>query len=289
MTDLSIRHIFFIIIIYFLLPLDNLVSNERKLIKLADNYINNGEYYNAITEIMRYQYLYPEGKDFPHSLLMLGDAYKRGGNYYKSIKSYQNCYDRYKDIREGERALVELGNLRLVKGSSYFAFRSFQEYLYIYKNGLYTEEVDADICFAKALMNDVGGASESINGYKRKYPDGRYQKKVNDLQELIDTTINKPRKSLWVSVMGSIFMPGFGHFYTGKYSLGFLSFFTNAALIYLFYDAVRDDDKFRMIFFGVGEFSFYQYSLYSAISNVYDYNSRDKFYKNVRLYLSKRY
>ncbi len=282
---------FVILLAFFFLPLfmGNSWANEKEIIDLAVSHNKKGEYYSAITEIMRYQYLFPKGKDFPSSFLIMGDAYYKGGNYFKAIAAYSDCYEKFKDTAEGEKALFNLGYLRLMKGSSYFAYRSFQEYQYIYKKGSLSEDISANICYAMALMNDLDGANEYIEEYRKSYPDGEYTEKVNDLQHLIDEEINRPRKSVWISLPGSIIIPGFGHFYTGKYVVGFLSLFTNAALVYLFYDAYRDENKFRMLIFGVSEFAFYQYSLYSAVSNVYEYNSRDNFYKSVKLCLVKKY
>ena len=123
----------------------------------------------------------------------------------------------------------------------------------------------------------------AIKEYGENYAEGKYLQEIREFRYKIDTEINRPRKSVWVSVLGSIVIPGFGHFYTGKYEVGILSFVSNAVLIGLFYDAYKDKSKARMILFGLGEFSFYQYSLYSSISNVYEYNSRESFYKSVQL------
>lgn len=92
-----------------------------------------------------------------------------------------------------------------------------------------------------------------------------------------------------ISVAGSILVPGFGHFYTGRYLTGLLSFATNAVLIFLIYDAWRDDNSFRMLVFGAAELAFYQYSVYSAVRNVYEYNSREAFFKSVRLAFPVRF
>jgi outer membrane protein assembly factor BamD (BamD/ComL family) len=265
------------IIILFLILRSAAGSSELEIITLAESHIKNGEYYNAITEVLRYQFLYPNGKYHPKALLITGEAYFKGGNYEQAGAALSMCYNNHKNSAEGESALYNLARMRLITGSTFNAYRTFQEYNYIYKQGAKKEEVSADMCHTLAVMNEFQDARKAISDYRSIYPDGKYLEKVNDLEKLIDEEASRPKKNVWISFIGSVFLPGFGHFYTEKYNIGFLSLLSNAALIYLIYDGYRDRDKFRMILFSVMELSFYQYSLFSAVSNVYEYNSRSNF------------
>ena len=271
----------------FFLSINMSLASEQKIINLIDYYNENSEYYNAITESMRYQYLYPDGEYYSMSMLLMGEAYYKGGNYYSATNTLALCYERFKNRSEGEKALKNLGQIRLIEGSPYFAFQTFQEYQYIYGKGEYREEVSVNICYAMALMNDFEGAESSIDDYFQKYPNGNYLTSVKELQVQIDNEINRPRKNRWISLIGSIFIPGFGHFYTGKYDVGFFSLLTNAALMYMVYDGYRDGDNFRMILFGLAELSFYQHSLYFSQINVSEYNSSNNFYKSVSMSIRK--
>lgn len=266
-----------------------LYASEKEILDLARLHYRNGEYYNAITETMRYQHLYPEGLFYPESLILMGESYYRGGNYYEAVSAVSLCYDRYKNSAAGERALMDLGYMRMLTGSPFYAYRTFQEYQYIYMEGRHREEAALDACYAQALMNDLPGARKGLLSYRSAYPDGKYMPRADALQSLLDAEEARPRKSYWTAAIGSIFLPGFGHFYAGKYDVGIFSFFTNAVLIYLIYNGYRNNDKVQMLVFGLAEFSFYQYSLFSAIGNVHEYNRRDPFYKSVRLSVEKRF
>jgi outer membrane protein assembly factor BamD (BamD/ComL family) len=280
----------YIIIILFIIVLNkNVMSSEKDLISLAESFNKNGEYYNAITEITRYQYLYPNGSYYPLSMLILSEAFYKGGNYNKSINTLTECYEKFRNKPEGEKAFYKTGYVQMTSGSPYLAFRIYQEYRYLYKDGSFIEDTSRDLCYSLTLMNNLKEAKNAVRDYEEHYAEGRYLQEINELQILIDEEINRPKKSVWVSVLGSIVVPGFGHFYTGKYELGVLSLVSNAVLIYLFYDGYKDKSKARMIIFGLSEFSFYQYSLYSSISNVYEYNNNDQFYKTIRLSASKEF
>jgi hypothetical protein len=279
----------FIIIIIFIINNISVFASEKDLIDLAESHNRQGEYYNAITEVMRYQYIYRKGTLFPKSMLILSESYYRGGNFDQTIKTLGKCHEKFKNLPEGERALYDIGYVRLVQGSAYFAFRTFKEYEYIYKDGIYKEDIARDMCYTLALLKDLKGAKKAIVDYEINYSEGKYQKEINDFQILVDNEINRPKKSLLVSVLGSIVIPGFGHFYAGKFGTGVFSLVSNAALSYLFYRGYKEKDKVQMIVFGFAEFTFYQYSLYSSIRNVYEYNNNEQFYKSIRLSAVKEF
>lgn len=259
------------------------LASEKEIIRLSRLHLQKGEYYNAITEAMRYRYLYPEGRYIPESMLLTGKAYFLGGNYNQANKMLHRCFDTYKDRDEGEEALYTLAYMRMTTGSPFYANRLYQQYQYLYEKGRFRESVLADRCYTLALMNELGDAKNTISDYYTLYPNGRYSDNLKELALLINEEAERPRKSIWVSLIGSIFLPGFGHFYTENYATGVFSLGSNAALIYLIYDSYRDREPFRLLFFTFLELSFYQYSIFSSIRNVQDYNSREEFYRTIKL------
>ncbi len=266
-----------------------LYADEKRLIDLARMELEKEEYYHAITETMRYQHLYPRGRFYPESMLIMSRAFYHGGNYQQASELLASCHNTFPDSKEGERALYFLGHIRMLNGSPYFAYRTFQQYRYLYREGSLREEAGADACRALALMGEFHSARAEIAQFRRDHPGGRLTEEVSALDRMIEREENRPKKSMWVSVIGSIFIPGFGHFYTEKYDIGFFSLFTNAALLYLFYDGYRDRDRLRTIVFGIAELSFYQYSLFSAVQNVYEYNGSRNFDNSVRMGAVKRF
>lgn len=264
-------------------------ASEADIIQLAKVHLEHGEYYNAITEIMRYQFLYPGGEFIPRSMLLMGEAYYQGGDPLRAHEILNNCHRSYQDSAEGEEALYRMSLIRMNAGSPFFAHRIQQKYLYLYPQGKFREAVSADQCYSLALMGELKAAKKGIDEYRRLYPGGSAADNLNELAAKIHREEERPRKNIWVSLIGSIFLPGFGHFYTERYAIGAFTLGTNAALIYLIYDGIRDGDQFRVLFFSVLEFSFYQYSLFSSIRNVGDYNSREVFCREILLGLKRRF
>ncbi len=258
-------------------------GSEEEMIKFARLSYSRTEYYSTITSLMRYQFLYPRGRNYAQSMLLMGKAYYKGNNYRRAADVLNSAYERFPEQEAGEESLYVLGRMRIISGSSFYALRSFQEYLHIYDRGRYREEAVLNSCYSYALSPAISLAQKKIDEYRKAYPRGKYLKEVEVLDKKIRYELNRPKKSPGVSVAGSIFLPGFGHFYTGNYSTGFLSLFTNALLIYLVYDGYRDERTAQMLVFGIAELSFYQHSIYEGIKSVNRYNSREDFYRQVRL------
>ena len=264
-------------------------AGSHPLLQQAERHIDSKQYYHAITEVMRYQHLYPHGKEYYGSMLIMGKAYYLGDNYYRATQVMAECYNNARDTREGEKALYFLGAMRLKKGSPFFAYRTIQEYMYVYPDGPYSELSQLHACHALAMMNDHRKALDGIHEFLEKYPQTRYREEALTLEKNIIEQVNRPRKSPLAAFLGSLVMPGFGHFYTGNIGMGLLSFFTNAGLIYLIYDGYTDGDMFRAAFFGFIELSFYQYSLLTGVQSVHQYNSNTDYYNTLRMSAQTRF
>lgn len=290
MTSMTKQSFFNIIIFSFLFIFCiNLSANEKDIISLGQTYYKNHEYYNTISEMMRYQFLYPNGKYYKESILLEGLSYYNGLNYYKAVEKLSYCFNNYQKSKQGEQALVYLAYIRMLDGSPYFANRTVKEYLYIYPNGNYLEKMEFELISSYALMGNLRYAKIMANKFIEKYPNSKYLSNVQQLKNSIDFEKNRNKKSVPVAVIGSIFLPGFGYFYTGNYKLGTLSFLSNAALIALIANGIRNKNMFQIVFFSLIELSFYQNSIFGGIKSVRKYNSRDNFDKELRLGIKKRF
>lgn len=258
-------------------------DGEEEVFGLAKEYYAHGDYFNTITETMRYQFLYPKGKYHAESMILEGKAYWHGKNHSMALNTMTRCFETYSDRDAGQEALLYSGKIRLMSGSYYFAYRSFLTYDYLYKNGKFAEEVLADKCYSLAMIGELDESKSLIARYRETYGEGKYYSSLNELQKLIDNESMRKKKSYALSVGGSVLIPGFGHFYAGEWTTGLFSLVTTGACFFLAWDGYRDENLFRTLLFGVVGLSFYQHSLFSAANNVYRYNSGESFYRRVML------
>jgi tetratricopeptide (TPR) repeat protein len=274
-----LKRLIFLFLIIFLRPA---FSSEKGLIDLAEYHYNNLEYYNAITESMRYQFLYPDGILFPKSMLIMGKSYYKGGERERALNIFWECCNRFTDLNEGETALFYSGIIRFEAGSYHFAARNFLEYKYVYPDGIFYEDAIINLSLIYTLAENYDEAEIQLEEYNKISPEWRLTPKGSKLSSILLEAKNRPRKSLYIAGISSAIIPGAGYFYTENYKLGIFSFFTNAALIFGIYDGYKKDNKLQMIFFSVIEFSFYNYSIVGSIKSASEYNRRDDLKKEIQ-------
>jgi len=258
-------------------------ADEKGLIETAEFYLAEKNYYGSITEAMRYQYLYPSGANYSRSVLIMGKASLHGENYQAAHDFFTQCYSRYPGTAAAEESLYLSGYVSLTRGSPYFALRTFQKYEYIYPDGMFLEKTRLGKCYSLALGDRALESLQEVRKFRAGRQVSALDKDAGEFEKMVLDEINRPRKSMALAVLGSAVVPGFGHFYTGNIGTGLLSFFSNSLLIYLIYDGIRSDNRFQWVFFSLVELSFYQYSLYGAMRDVYEYNSGEKFYQSLRV------
>lgn len=266
-------------------------AGEAEMLDLAERYYKSGDYYSTITEIMRYRFIYPSGNHTPRVMLLMGKAYWKGNNIRKAAELMNACHAGFPGSAEGEEALYLAGFIPLTCGMPVEAMQAQDAYRAAYRHGRFMEELARDACAAPALAMDLRGALSNIGAYRGRYPGGRYAGDMDRLEGAIAEETRRPRRHLWASVLGSVFIPGFGHFYTGNYATGVLTLFTNALCGFMIYNASRRHDTFQTVLFSVAGAAVYQYNIFSAIRVVDEYNGkRDReFFRKVRLGISSAF
>jgi outer membrane protein assembly factor BamD (BamD/ComL family) len=266
-------------------------ADEKKLLDMAQRYYVGGDYYSTITEVMRYQCLYPDGVEYSRSMLLMGKAYYKGNNIQAAMNIFLSCFKGYTGKIEGEEALYLAGFIQLMKGTPHEALKVYDTYRATYASGKYTEELDRDTCYSAALSSEFSSSIKNIWRYRAHYPQGKFLKDIDRLEYLVSEHTGRTRRYMWVSVLGSIFIPGFGQFYTGNYAVGVLTFITNALCAFMIYNGYRLHDPFQMVFFSLAGAAVYQYNIFSSVRVVKDYNEKiDRdFFKKVKLGISSSF
>ena len=258
-------------------------QSQNEITELAETYYRNSEYYQTITECMRYISFYPNGKSLHQMEILMSKAYFKGGNYKQALETIEKLTLKNIDKHTQQEALYLTAKMRLLKGSPFFALKTYNLYSELYTEGKFAENVMYEKGIAVGLSGNLERSLEYLNEYKEKYPLGHFVSDYEYAQKCLLEEINRPRKSAAVAVAGSIFVPGFGYFYTGNMALGTASFLTNVVLIGLSVNGFYRSNYFQGFIFGAAGLTFYQHSLIGAVNSVEKYNSLDKFKKNFRL------
>ena len=266
-------------------------AGEQEVLDAALRFYEGGDYHAAITEALRYQCLYPAGTSFARSVLLMGKAYYRGDNYRAALGVLLSCGRMYPGSPEGEEALYLAAYIQLEKGEPPEAALTRAEYRKLYPAGRFLEEAARDECFSAALSQDMRGSGDGIRAYRAAYPQGKYLSDLEGLERTVHDDASRPRRYLWLSVLGSALFPGFGQFYTGHYATGFLTLFSNALFIFMICNGAMMRDTFQIVFFSLAEAVVYQYNIMSSVRVVEEYNGarQREFFRSVRLGLTSSF
>jgi len=253
---------------------------------LAMHYYDSRDYRSAATECMRYQYLFPAGNFYGDSMCLLARAWYRQGDYTRSRRVLELCRDRSGDDPSSSEALYLQGYVNLLAGADGLALLNLKQYKDEYPEGKRGPETLYLLSCAKALRNDFAGSLGDIRSYNSLYGS---DDDIMVLEKMVEAEKSRPLKRRLVAALGSVVVPGFGYFYTGRYAMGFLAFATNCLCSGLIYHGYRNDNIYEMVLFSVLELSFYQYSIYGGVRSVHEYNSREKFRREIRLGFSEKF
>jgi len=259
------------------------LSQGSELLGTARLYYENREYYNAITELMRYQFLFPDSPEYGESMVLMGESYYLGGNSSKALSVFSDCYSKFPGSYPAEKALFYSGFIRMKEGSYYYAARMFQQYNYIYRDHDFYEDSVFNLCLLRIFAEEYNDAQSALAEYRKQFPDGKYFKESEYLTERVSDRANRPVKNPWIAGISSALVPGLGYIYTENNLLGIFSMLSNAGFIYLAYDGYRDDNKYKMILFSIIELSFYNWAIVGSIRSAHEYNDNGKFTEEIVL------
>lgn len=263
-------------------PGEDILDRAGALYRMSD-------YHSAMTEVYRYRTLYPRGELTDRSLLLEGKVQYGKGRYGKAMEALDRLLIRYPDSDGAEEGLYLRSGYRLSAGTPLFGWQDVIRYRRQWPEGKYVPLVDLNGVYARALTGDVSSARRLLARWKERYPESPHLDEAVRLEALLVEALNRPPKSMALSVVGSVVLPGFGHFYTGKWGLGAATLVTNGVLIFLSTWGFMRGNLYQGILFGALEAYFYSYSLYMAVKNVDDYNRRGAFREELRLSLTQRF
>jgi tetratricopeptide (TPR) repeat protein len=263
-------------------PGEEILDRAHRLYRMKD-------YHSALTEVYRYRTLYPGGILTDKSLLLEGKSHYGKDRYGRALEALDRLLVRYPSSESAEEGLYLRSGYRLSAGTPLFGWQDVLRYRRQWPEGKYASLVDLNGVYARALTGDISSARDLLELWKERYPVSPHLNEAGRVEAILVDALNRPRKSMALSVIGSVLIPGFGHFYTGKWGLGTATFLTNGLLIFLTTWGFVKGNLYQGILFGALEAYFYSYSLYMAVKNVDDYNRRGAFREELRLSLTQRF
>ena len=207
-----------------------LVTEDVQL-RVADAFMQEHEYYRAITEYKRFLILFPESSRGDYALFQTGTAYFRGGDNDGAAKNFSALREKYpQSLFAGEACFLE--------AMSYWKKKEYEK-----SGNLFLELVQAypDVSRAPAAMaaaalteldrGNTEAAGALLHRFVATYPDHPKIERVGEAISLLEGYADLPQKSMMLASIMSAVLPGAGYAYAGDYGTAFMSFVVNGAFI----------------------------------------------------------
>jgi outer membrane protein assembly factor BamD (BamD/ComL family) len=204
---------------------------EAMQLKVADAFMEEGEYYRAVTEYKRFLILFPDSDRADYALFRTGLACYRGEEYESAAK----CFSA---LREGYRESGYAPQARYFEGLSYWKSKQYGAAASAFESlvNSYPESESAPLALVAAAMlaleqENVDASRRRLQTLATTYPDYPSSLKARDAVNLLDQYQNLPRKSEILAGVMSAVVPGSGYFYAEHYGDGVTAFLINALAI----------------------------------------------------------
>ena len=207
-----------------------LLTEEIQL-KIAEAFMDEGEYYRAVTEYKRFLILFPDSDRADYVLFRTGMACYQGEEYENSARSFASVADKYRDSAYAPQA-------HYFEGLSYWKNRKYGEAESTFETltSVYPHSEYAPLALvARAMLAlDQDHAEASRNELQTlisTYPGYQGSKKAQEAMRLLDDYQNLPRKSEVAAGVMSAVVPGSGYFYAEHYGDGVTALLINGLAI----------------------------------------------------------
>ena len=249
-----------------------LVVTEALQLRVADGFMAEREYYRAITEYLRFRFLFPDSERGDYSLLQIGRAYLQGGETDRAVQSLRDLREKYpfSPLRAQSGYLEGLATW---KGKNPQKARELFEALA--REAPETEQAPRALAAAALVQletDDPRGAGETLDLFLTRYPDHPRTGQVREAVQLLAEYQVLPQKSEVLAGVLSGILPGAGYAYAEEFATGAMSLGVNGAFIAATWTAFAQGLEAVGILAGGVGLPFYIGNIYGSVSAARKWN-----------------
>lgn len=207
-----------------------LITGDLQL-KIADAFLDEGEYYRAVTEYKRFLILFPNSGTADYASFKIGMAYFQGEEYGQAARSFLNLRQKY----PGCSYTVQAGYLEGIsqwKMKNYDSSRkTLEEIAERNPQSEYAPRSLLAICLAALEAFKAEESRQALQRFLDRYPEHPGKEKVEGALVQIDRLQKLPEKSPLLAGIMSALLPGSGYLYAERYGDGITAFVINGLFI----------------------------------------------------------
>lgn len=222
--------LFFIAPAVFAAETTILVTDEVQL-RVADAFMEEKEYYRAITEYKRYIILFPDSARGDYAVFQTGIAYLDGGDSDSAVRSLKLLQERYPSSPYAGASVFYIGVAHWKGKRTGESRTAFLDIVEKHPDSPYAPQALIAASLVEMDAGEVAASRELLDRFTRDYPERRETPNVHTAITIIDKYNEIPQKSEVLAGIMSAVIPGAGYAYAGDYGTAFMSFVVNGAFI----------------------------------------------------------
>jgi tetratricopeptide (TPR) repeat protein len=247
---------------------------EELQLKVADAFMEEGEYYRAVTEFKRFLILFPDSGRADYALLRTGTAYYEGEEYEQAVRSYSLLRRKYPSSTYAAKALYQEA-LSYWKSKQYERARAaLDQFADSHPDSDFAPIAIIASSLAALDGEKIGLSRTRLDLFLARYPDHAASGKVEETLQLLAIYEQAPRKSRVLAGFMSAVVPGSGYFYAGQYGDGVMALLVNGLFIASTVIAFGADNSAAAAIMGGIGFPFYLGNIYGAARAADKWNIR---------------
>lgn len=209
----------------------SVVLTEEIQLKIADAFMDEGEYYRAVTEYKKLLILFPISPRSDYVLFKTGTAYYRGEEYEASAHSFSSLREKY----PGSPHAAEAGYF---EGLSYWQMKRYESARIAFASILLShpgsEQAPLALIASSLVLLDtdnISGSMRELRKLMEDYPEHPSSISAREAMKLLGEYRNLPAKSEVLAGAMSAIIPGSGYMYAGHFKDGITAFLINGLSI----------------------------------------------------------
>jgi len=200
-------------------------------LKIADAFMEEGEYYRAVTEYKKFLILFPDSGKADYASFEIGMAYFKGEEYGAAARAFLAVREKYPESSYAVQAGY-LEGISQWKMKNYDRVRvALESLVEQHPDSEYAPRSLVTICLAALDENKAEVSRQALKRFLDRYPGHPDEENVKEAAALIDRYQELPEKSPVLAGVMSAILPGSGYIYAEHYGDGITAFFINGLFI----------------------------------------------------------
>ncbi len=240
-----------------------------QLLQFADQLMEEGEYFRAITELRRFRFNYPDDPRQAMALFRIGQAFHRGQQYNEALQTFRDVIQSYPETPYGRQAWLWQGESLLQQTQYRAAEQSYTAYIERFTNAptlSYAHYQKGWTLLYRRQWQAAATELQRIPGSSALYPAA--QQLAVEAQE----GSRRPKKSPILAGVLSTLLPSAGQLYNGRIGDAVLTFLLNGLFIVGSIEAIQHDELAIAGVLSFFEAGWYGGNVYSAVNGAHKHN-----------------